>query len=302
MDVKSVITTAKPNISPSSVTAYVSSINNLNKNINDNKPIENFNFLLNTVKVYTYLEKKTYLTRRNLLNAVIVCLKTIEPEPEEVKIYVIDRDRQNLRYEEETSTHEKSSKQLKNWLEYDEIIEIKDKLNKKSTLAQHLFLTIFIENIVRNDYRNLLKITDRKLKQIEKENKSNNIETLPINYFVSYKSNYYIKLNSFKTCKTYKCIKIPIDPIHNKLINKYLRLTPFNKYLFENPKTNTAFTSGEFTLWIEQIFKDTGKKVSSNMLRHILITHFHKDHILLQTEHARVAGHSISTQAKYCKL
>ena len=60
---------AKPDISDSSIKAYIASIKNINKNINENKPIENFDFLLNQVKVFTFLDTKSYLTKRNLLNA-----------------------------------------------------------------------------------------------------------------------------------------------------------------------------------------------------------------------------------------
>ena len=301
MDLYSLIKEAKPDISDSSIKAYIASIKNINKNINDNQPIINLDFLLNQVKVFTYLETKTYLTKRNLLNAIIVIIKTIEPEPEEVKTYVIERDKGNLQYEEHTATHEKSEKEAANWISYDEIITIKDKLNLKSEIAQKLFLTLFIDNVVRNDFRALYKITDRGLKQLNKKYKLNNEEPPKINYFVKYKSNYYILLNQFKTSKKLDPIKIEIDPKHNKLINKYLRLTKFNKYLFENPKTHTAFTTAEFTLWIEEIFKDTGKKVSTTLLRHIIISHKHGDHLKEQEEDARKAGHGVNQQSKYVK-
>ena len=301
MDLFSIIKEAKPDISESSIKTYVASIKNINKNINENKPIINFDFLLNQVKVFTFLETKTYLTKRNLLNAIIVVLKTIEPEPEEVKTYVIERDKGNLKYEEHTATHEKSDKEKKNWISYDEIISIKDKLNLKSEIAQKLFLTLFIDNVVRNDFRALYKITDRGLKQLNKRYKLNNEEPPKINYFVKYKSNFYILLNSFKTSKKLEKIKIEIDKKHNKLINKYLRLTKFNKYLFENPKTHTSFTTGEFTLWIEEIFKTTGKNVSTTLLRHIIISHKHGDHLKEQEEDARNAGHGVSMQSKYVK-
>ena len=301
MDLFSLIKKEKPDISDSSIKAYIASIKNINKNINENKPIENFDFLLNQVKVFTFLDTKSYLTKRNILNSIIVVLKTIEPEPEEVKTYVIERDKGNLQYEQHTATHEKSEKEAANWISYDEIISIKDKLNLKSEIAQKLFLTLFIDNVVRNDFRALYKITDRGLNKINKQYKLNNIEPPKINYFVKYKSNFYILLNSFKTSKKLDPIKIEIDPKHNKIINRYLRLTKFNKYLFENPKTNTAFTSGEFTLWIEDIFKSTGKKISTTLLRHIIISHKHGDNLAAQEEDARKAGHGVSMQSKYVK-
>ena len=301
MDLYSLIKEAKPDISDSSIKAYVASIKNINKNINDNQPIINLDFLLNQVKVFTFLETKSYLTKRNILNSIIVVLKTITPEPEEVKTYVIERDKGNLQYEEHTATHEKSDKEKKNWISYDEIITIKDKLNLKSEIAQKLFLTLFIDNVVRNDFRALYKITDRRLNKINKQYKLNNIEPPKINYFVKYKSNYYILLNSFKTSKKLDPIKIELDQKNNKIINRYLRLTKFNKYLFENPKTNTAFTSGEFTNWIEDIFKSTGKKISTTLLRHIIISHKHGDNLAAQEEDARKAGHGVFMQSKYVK-
>tara|TARA_R110000765_G_scaffold418506_1_gene522033 strand:+ start:1145 stop:2053 length:909 start_codon:yes stop_codon:yes gene_type:complete len=301
MNLFSIIKEEKPDISDNSIKTYIASIKNINKNINENKPIENFDFLLNQDNVFKFVNTKTYLTKRNLLNAVIVVLKTITSEPDEVKSYVIERDKGNLQYEEHTATHEKSEKEAANWISYDEIITIKDKLNLKSEIAQKLFLTLFIDNVVRNDFRALYKITDRALKQLNKKYKLENIEPPKINYFVKYKSNYYILLNQFKTSKRLDPIKIEISQTHTKLINKYLRQTKFNKYLFENPKTRTSFTTAEFTLWIEEIFKSTGKKIGTTLLRHIIISHKHGDHLAAQEEDARKAGHGVLMQSKYVK-
>ena len=173
-------------------------------------------------------------------------------------------------------------------------------LEKVDTYKQFLYLKLNTEYTLRNDYRELKMINHRTLQnQLKSEKKTNAIDK-KINYFVTYKRNYYMYIRSFKTSSVYSDLKIEIKPELNKYIRKYLRIFPTNNYLFE--KNGKPYSTQDFTKFVESIFSHTGKNIGSTMLRHILITHKHGADIKDQKESARVSGHSTNTQAKYVKL
>ena len=299
MDIKQLIRVAKPNIAESSVNAYFNNYRKLDKDVNDSKG--GIEFLLNTEKVMEYLNKKTYLVKRNYQNMIIVILQTMTPPPQdEIDYYVTDRDKGNLKYADFSNTNQKSEKEEKNWLPYDTIIQIMNSLEKIDTYKQFLYLKLNIAYTLRNDWRELKMINHRTLQNQLKSEAKNEQETKKINYFVTYRRNYYLYIRSFKTSSTYSDLKIEIKPELNKYIRKYLRIFPTNKYLFE--KDGKPYSTQDFTKFVESIFASTGKRVGSTMLRHILITEKHGKDIKEQKESARVSGHSTSTQAKYVKL
>ena len=78
MNVAGQIKSHKPDISDSSARAYSNSINKLNKDVFNNRPINSFKFLLEIDKIMEYLKTKSYLTMRNYLNAVIVAIQTMD--------------------------------------------------------------------------------------------------------------------------------------------------------------------------------------------------------------------------------
>ena len=299
MDVESTIKSHKPDISNSSARAYSNSLRKLNKDVFEGEPFTNFKWLLKIDEIMKYLKTKKYLTMRNYLNAVIVGIQTMDKYDQKIlDQYVVERDKGNLQYDKFVETNKKSEKEDKNWISFEEIEKIRKSLDKKDTYAQYVFLTLFMEYVTRNDFRALYKTSDRALKKIKKEQLNSETHE-KINYFVKYKSGFYILLESFKTSAKYDPIKIEIDEKYNKMINRYLRMTKFNKYLFE--KNGSPFDTKEFTLWVENIFKSTGKKVGTTLLRHIIISHNHGDAIKKQKEDARVAGHSAKMQSNYVR-
>lgn len=301
---------SRPELAKSSLLSYYNQLKKLHKEIVSKKyDIDGFEFLNSDFQdILNYLEQKKSLTRRNILNAVIVAYKTLPDDEQDKKVldkYISIRDAGNAEYAEWAEKNEKSDSQEKNWVTIKEIEIIRDTFNNKKDFSKYVFLQLFLEYPVRNDYKSLKIITHRQLKTLEKMEKSRDVNAPPLakqNYFVKYsKHNYYIILNQFKTSRKYPPIHFEIKSEFNKMLKRYLRLIQGQTYLFTNPTTNTAYTTIEFTKWIQSMFESTGKLISSTLLRHVIVSHRFGDYIKDSSETARVMGHSTAQQKMYVK-
>ena len=301
---------SRPELAKSSLISYYNQLKKLHKEVVSKKyDIDGYEYLNSHFQdILNYLEQKKSLTRRNILNAVIVAYKTLPDDEQDKKVldkYIDIRDQGNAEYAEWAEKNEKSDSQEKNWVTIKEIETIRDTFNNKKEFAKYVFLQLFLEYPTRNDYRSLKIITHRQLKTLEKMNKSKNANAPPLakqNYFVKHaKHNYYIILNQFKTSAKYPPIHIQLKSEFNKMLRRYLYMIKGQPYLFTNPTTNTAYTTIEFTKWIQSMFSGTGKLISSTLLRHVIVSHKFGDYVKDSSETARVMGHSTAQQKMYVK-
>jgi len=301
---------SRPELAKSSLISYYNQLKKLHKEVVSKKyDIDGYEYLNSHFQdILNYLEQKKSLTRRNILNAVIVAYKTLPDDEQDKKVldkYIDIRDAGNAEYAEWAEKNEKSETQKENWITIKEIETIRDTFNNKKEFAKYVFLQLFLEYPTRNDYRSLKIITHRQLKTLEKMNKSKNANAPPLakqNYFVKHaKHNYYIILNQFKTSAKYPPIHIQLKSEFNKMLRRYLYMIKGQPYLFTNPTTNTAYTTIEFTKWIQSMFSGTGKLISSTLLRHVIVSHKFGDYVKDSSETARVMGHSTAQQKLYVK-
>ena len=300
---------SRPELAKSSLLSYYNQLKKLHKEVVSKKyDIDGYEFLNSHFQdILNYLEQKKSLTRRNVLNAVIVAYKTLPDDEQDTKVldkYISIRDQGNAEYAEWAEKNEKSDSQEKNWITIKEIEIIRDTFNNKKEFAKYVFLQLFLEYPTRNDYRSLKIITHRQLKTLEKMEKSRDENAPPLakqNYFVKYATNYYIILNQFKTSRKYLPIKILIKSEFNKMLRRYLYMIKGQTYLFTNPSTGVAYTTIEFTKWIQSMFESTGKLISSTLLRHVIVSHKFGDYVKDSSETARVMGHSTAQQKMYVK-
>ena len=122
------ITQNKPDISPSSLKSYAHHIRRLQKSQNE----YTLEIFLDYDKVIDTLGKfKSYLTKRNYLNAIIVLLLNNPLFAKVITKYQALRDTYNTQYETEQRTCVRSEKQEKNWITTAEIDVIKKALEKE---------------------------------------------------------------------------------------------------------------------------------------------------------------------------
>ena len=124
------------------------------------------------------------------------------------------------------------------------------------------------------------------------------------NYLViKNKSTKYFVFNQYKTDKTYGTQTFPVSKKLNAVINIYLKYNPDNKYLFQN-NNGENITKSHLQKLITHSFKDTGKTIGVNMLRHIVIsdTIDTGDKLKEKQDIAEKMGHSVTTQELYKKF
>ena len=110
---------SRPELAKSSLISYYNQLKKLHKEI-VKYDIISFDFLNNDFQdILNYLEQKKSLTRRNILNAVIVAYKTLPDDEQDKKVldkYISIRDAGNAEYAEWAEKNEKSDSQEKNWI------------------------------------------------------------------------------------------------------------------------------------------------------------------------------------------
>jgi hypothetical protein len=82
-----------------------------------------------------------------------------------------------------------------------------------------------------------------------------------------------LEQRSYELAKSFGEQKIELPSEIDKQVKKYIKKID-NEYFFFNPKTGNKLTSPNITLMINSIF---GKRVSTNLLRHIFVSNKYKD-------------------------
>lgn len=181
--------------------------------------------------------------------------------------------------------------QQKNYLQWDEILQVFDKVKTTETDKQKiLLLAIFILFPPRRilDYQAMIYC-----KKIAKDHDKNK------NYLVMCKNPYFI-FNRYKTDKKYKTQKFYI---HNQELIKIIL-----DYIYTyNIKTNKSLFNLNYNNFIQKIrntfFKYSGKNISANILRHSFISYQTKNNVIdiAYNRHklALTMAHSASTSLNY---
>ena len=272
----------RENIKPSSVKTYISCLSNLIKKMDGELDVKFFD---NTKKILSYLEDKTPVQRKTCLSALFILTKNEDyqkPMLEDIKTV-------NTQYKEQV----KNKKESENWIEqedlqafYNTYLKIANDIFKKKewsnsdiTELQKYFLLVFLGGYFFPPRRSQ-DFTELKLKNFDKE-----------------KDNFYYKgcfyFNIYKTAKSFGEQKIELPIEIDKMVKKYIKKID-NEYFFFNPKTGNKLTSPNITLMINSIF---GKKVSTNLLRHMFLSNKYKDIPAIKEldETSTAMGHDLRT-------
>lgn len=235
--------------------------------------------------------------RGNLLTIILVIGGILEFDEDKMKIYKKEKLDNQIKYMTKQQEQEKNIKENENWVNITDLKKIpnywkrqfekstKDKkINSLKWLVASLYMTA---NYLPPERGNIYI----KMKYTKTYPNDNN------NYFVDGNKKQLL-LNDFKTIKALgkKVFNIPKNSKILKALNAY-RLYNNTEYLLINPKNDKPFTSPRFTEFLQSVFKPTGKKVSSVMLRKIYISDFYKDDKKIKTRRklANKMLHSSST-------
>ena len=290
MNIQEIINENRPNISQNSLKVYTQNLKKLHKTIMKNDIIESLDFLKDYDNVIKTLEEKNKNTMKNYLVAVVIILQSntkkyndlIEKYQEKIKKL---QDSINDTYDD----NEKSNKQNKNWVDYNEILKLLRKMKKdtkhllekpidelsnkeKDLIQQYLVHYLYSGKafpIVRNDFAEMKIVNEDDELDDDK------------NYFVIRKNGLpYFQLNQFKTAKYKGEQKIIIKDLElRKLINKWAKINNTG-YLLINITTNTPMTANGISKYLNKIYKKHFDKViSTSLLRSIYITNKYNDNL-----------------------
>ena len=306
---------AKSRVSESTIKTHISRIMSLNNNKYKNIK-DMLNDSENLIKIINNMNKTS--TKKAYLISLVSIGKKVEG--------VNDKDMERLynrmlnlrdKNNNEINNNEKSKKQEKNWVEWEEIKKVPElilkdlnknnltKYQKYDTYTRYVIISMYTKiPPVRLDYHKILVF--EKKEQIKKYKDYDR-------YLILEDDNITIQLNKFKNVKKIgkQTIKLPKDL--SKIIKDYYKFLKDNKYpheyLFYSPRYRKEFTSNSFGKYIQSTFKRyINKDITINMLRHSYETNlittpgYQKLSLNEREKLHRNLLHSMNTALQYMKL
>lgn len=282
---------SRNNLSDSSIKTYKSILSNLYKKvsgilINDDTDIRDF-FCKNANDVLKYLEDHPLSRRKTTLSALVVLCSNNEKVKDKYRAQLLE-DGEKFKEEERKNSNVKSEKEEKNWVDWDEVVEIHNQLGKevnplftKSKVSDGEFNKVqdyvLLSLYVLNDPRRSMDYASMRIKNINKKDTSEN-----------YMDKMNFIFNKYKTAGLYGQQKVPISSKLKAVLNKWVKFTPY-EYLLVSPSSEKPLSVSQITHRLNGIF---GKKVSSNMLRHSYLSHLYP--VEKMKEIAHNMGHSVN--------
>ena len=302
MNLTEKITEVKPNLKPNTIKQYEAQLNKLKKSFDT----DDWDFITDIDAVEDSLKHLSYLSQRNMYNAIIVLLLALnsdEDYDETLKDYQQIRDVLNDQYSTEQSEGKVLDSQkdkLVNISVIEEMIEtmkkeiLVRKLKTKTKLTQnditlvraYTLYSMLVRIPTRNDFSNLLYISQTQYKKLKDTEKEQN------NYLVDQRGNMKIILNQYKTAKKYGENVISIDADLKKIINSYIKIMDFK--ITDNifPLSRNALTQ----LLTKTSEKYIGKKISTTAIRKSYLSSKYGDLKKEMEADAVLMGNSVGVQ------
>ena len=289
------------NVRDSSLNLYRSYMNKLNKEFNNDKEFS-IGFIKDNIKdIIKYIETHSNSVARNYYASLLVFLS---PEGKAQAIdgfqTIYDEVQTKLKsfhkiYLDSKQNNKKNSKEDANWIEFEEIIKKRmkiekivkntqydDKLTKQeyNNLMEYIILSLY--SMIpprRNEYGTMVIVSDKEYQDLSLDDMENN------NYLIIGKSNFVFSYgkNAVKSSGDTDTQIIDIPKDLSKVLKFWLK---YNKTGFLLPKYNENKPIGKngLTLFLNKIFSP--KKISTSMLRKIYLSYRFGEN---QKERAKVA-------------
>lgn len=283
-------------LSPKTIEMYIIKL----RILNDNKNFDNLNFLKQKSVIKTKLQAiANDNTRKSYVASIVSVLNRQKNKVfEALNKYYKELFLKERNIFAEKPAHEKSETQAENWLSWDEVKEVFNKLKEKAeeignksrlsnadkkVLENYMILALYVlQPPRRNDwyYTEIGKGEDSKKNYVDLKDKK------------------YI-FNNYKTAKSSGRETIDIPDEMMPCLKFYINMMGLKEgdYLLY-PDDTTRTNSNRMTKSLNSIF---GKKVGASMLRHIYLSHKYGKVMKDQQEDAEFMAHSVSMQKDYVK-
>ena len=277
----------RPNITDSSIKTYLFSLKKMGiDNVDDIDKVDNPNDIFDEIKDMKISQK------RNMISCILVIIKAVKKSEDLYEIYRKKCFDLGVEYSEFMAKNEKTETQEKNWIKIDELKKITNKLIKTQPESQNTLIAALysFQPPTRLDYYDMEIIT--KNTPVDKTKNYLLVHNTRRKEFI---------FNDYKTSNKYNEVRVPVSKELNKYINKFLKLNPNRKYLVEN-KNGEPVSRNFLGKLLPIIFKDTGKKVTLNIIRHCYVSE-QVDLTAVKTfkELAKNMMHSSGMQQEYNK-
>lgn len=284
------------NIKESSCKTYMSALRKLRNKINpgyENELSDTY-FLQNYKKVMAIIDDEKKLTsKKNKLTAVLVALNTDKPKNTEL----IDKYGNKLKeltdeYMTFLNSQQKTETQKKNWISYDELITVVNKVYKEvkhrginkikkgdvisnkhfDLLQQYVILRTYITFPLRNDFADMKIYKAADFRKLTKDEKTKG------NFLILLSNNKkQFRLNQYKNSRFLGSKKLDVQSPLNRTINIWLKVNTSGYYLVKTDRKR-PMSPNDITKFLNKIFmKYTKKRIAASMIRHIVITNLLKD-------------------------
>lgn len=292
-------------LSPKTINLYLGNL----KKLNDNKEINNFNFLTKEKEIEEKINKFKPTTRRNFIIAICATLRYFPKFKKLYESYYNKLVEMNTSIKKEAEKNEMTETQKENFITWDEVGKFYDDLKKKveafkdeeeithiqyRTLLQFIILSVYylIPPRRNQDYLHMWIVKNLK-------------DDVNKNYFVL--SDNEFVFNRYKTSKTEKekpKIELPKELKDNLKI--YVKFHPLIKKIDDeldvpflvSSKGEPLKHDNSITLILNGIF---GKHLGSSGLRHIFLTNKYADTLKEMKEDSKNMSHSLQMQKEYIK-
>lgn len=281
-------------LTPLTKTQYINQLRKLQRFVSNKDSLDDVSFLKNVNKVLEFLRTLgSKYTVKNYLAVIVTALKTNGNDCKLIEKYteIMNAFSDNLFNEEENQIMSKKTK--KKWMDWKDIIKLRDNLKKSlmkkmnlHKLKRYVILSLYTYFPPRRnkDYVNM-----RILENVEdlKDNENAIIGDNKKRIFV---------FQDYKTSKAYgiQYFKVPKDL--NNVINLWLTAYPNNKYLLGDSNAKTVMDN------LKRL--DNNRGLTTTILRKSFITDFYSKNPKLKEKNkiAQKMGHDKSiAERKYYK-
>ena len=295
----------------SSITSYIRTLINLHNKIEGNEKIKNLNFLIKTDLVEENIKDYKDNTKKTIYNTLCSILYPHKDKKKYKITYNFYKEKsEDINKEIKSIINEniKSKKENENWITWDEVMDIKTKLEEESETDKKYLnekqYNLLLHNVVLSLYVNIPPRRNEylKLNIIAKKEHATDDK----NYFV-YDEDLLI-LRDYKTSKKYGSIDIEINEnlkkdIHNylkyhKIFNSSKKKKKYEVPFFVNHQGVEIISNNAITRILNKIFN---KNIGATMLRHIYLTDKYGKELEDRKEDADKMGHSLNMQTDYIK-
>lgn len=281
-------------LSPKTIEMYIIKL----RILNENKTFDNLSFLKKKAIIKTKLEAiQNDNTRKSYVASIVSILNRQEGKVwQDLNKYYKELFLKERNIFSEKPAHEKSETQAENWMSWDEVMEIHDKLKTKVDEVQKKNRLTNADKKLIENYFLLCLYTQQPPRRnsdyyFMKVGQGDNEK---FNYVDLKDGKYYF--NNFKTSKSGK-ETIDIPEQMTSIIKWYINLMNLNDGDFLlYPDDDTRTNSNRITKSLNSIFN---KKIGASMLRHIYLTNKYGDLVKEQKEDADFMAHGTSTQSTY---